>query len=128
MSFGHTMRGRRLLTTVAITTGLLVTVAGCGGGGDEEKKTTSSAPAKSDSDGKEEPEASQSDTPLAEVKGEGGVTLTVSSADRDEGGFVTVQGTVTNGTGRAWSVGDWRGDERELASNGGSMAGASLID
>jgi hypothetical protein len=27
------------------------------------------------------------------------VTLTISSAKRDEGGFVTVNGTVTNGNG-----------------------------
>lgn len=128
MNFRRTMKVRRAVTAVTIAGGLLLTVAGCGGGGDDEKEsTTSSAPAKND-DKKEESNAPQPDTVLAEVKGEGGVTLTVASAAFDEGGFVTVQGKVTNGTGRAWSVGDWRGDERELASNGGSMAGASLID
>jgi hypothetical protein len=54
--------------------------------------------------------------------------VAVTSADRDEGGFVTVEGTVTNGSGKSWVAADWRGDERELAGNGGSIAGASLVD
>lgn len=130
MSIRHTMKGRRALSVVAITAGLLLTVAGCGGGGDDKSEgAPSSSPTQSNSDdGKEESQAPPSDTVLAEVKGEGGVTLTISSAKRDEGGFVTVEGTVTNATGKAWSVGDWRGDERELAKNGGSVAGASLVD
>lgn len=65
---------------------------------------------------------------LAEVKGENGLVLTVTSAKRDEGGFVTVEGTVTNNTSALWVAAEWRGDESELARNGGSIAGASLID
>ncbi|MGQ4384267.1 hypothetical protein [Streptomyces sp. SAS_270] len=131
MDFRHTRKGRRALSAVAITTGLLLTVAGCGGGGDgnSEKGTSSSTPAKSSSDdGKKESKAPESDTVLAEVKGENGLTLTVTSAKRDAGGFVTVEGTVTNNTGTLWVAANWRGDERELAKNGGSIAGASLID
>ncbi|MFD7709992.1 hypothetical protein [Streptomyces sp. NPDC059786] len=132
MDFRRTKKGRTATTAVAIAAGVLLTVAGCGGGGDDDKSdqgTSASTPAasKSDSDAKESEEPA-SDSVLAEVKGEGGVTLTITAAKRDQGGFVTVEGTVTNGTGRAWSVGDWRGDERELAKNGGSMAGASLVD
>jgi hypothetical protein len=65
---------------------------------------------------------------LAEVKGESGLTLTITSAKRDSGGFVTVEGSVTNNREGFWSAADWRGDERELSKNGGSIAGASLID
>ncbi|MET9897550.1 hypothetical protein [Streptomyces sp. NPDC006446] len=132
MDFRHTRKGRTALSAVAITAGLLLTVAGCGGGGDEgsdSKGTPSSAPGTAKGDGGEkESTAPSSSAVLAEVKGQGGVSLTISSAKRDAGGFVTVEGTVTNGTGNAWSVGDWRGDERELAKNGGSIAGASLVD
>lgn len=41
---------------------------------------------------------------------------------------MTVEGKVTNNTGGRWMAVEWRGDERELAKNGGSVAGASLID
>ncbi|GGL07036.1 hypothetical protein [Streptomyces flaveus] len=131
MNLRHTMKGRTVLTAVAITTGLVLTVAGCGGGdgGDEpDKNASSSSPAKSEgSDDKQESQAPPASQTLAEVKG-GGLTLAVTSATRDEGGFVTVEGTVTNGSGKPWVAADWRGDESELVKNGGSIAGASLVD
>ncbi|WP_313905040.1 MULTISPECIES: hypothetical protein [unclassified Streptomyces] len=58
----------------------------------------------------------------------GDITLTVTSAVRDQGGYVTVSGKVTNGGGQFWIASNWRGDERELSGNGASLAGASLID
>ncbi|MER6121814.1 hypothetical protein ABT173_03770 [Streptomyces sp. NPDC001795] len=132
MDFRHTMKARRALSAVAITTGLLLTVAGCGGGGggkSDKGTATAAAPAQSGSKGGQtQSQSSQSDTVLAEVKGENGLSLTVTSAKRDGGGFVTVEGAVTNNTGTVWVGGNWRGDEQELARNGGSIAGASLID
>ncbi|MGI5195172.1 hypothetical protein ACQEVY_16275 [Streptomyces sp. CA-288835] len=131
MNLRHTMKGRTVLTAVAITTGLVLTVAGCGGGGDDQPdKAASSAPAKDDDKGDDqgkESEAAEPDQVLAEATGDG-ITLKVTSATRDDGGFVTVEGTVTNGSSGSWVAADWRGDERELAKNGGSVAGASLVD
>ncbi|MEV8036499.1 hypothetical protein [Streptomyces sp. NPDC086182] len=131
MDLRHTMKGRRAMAAVAITTGLFLTVSGCGGGdgGGTPKATRSSAQSgKGGGDGAEQasPTASQ-DQILAEVKGND-VTLTITSAVRDQGGFVTVSGTVTNGGGQFWVAANWRGDERELSRNGASMAGASLTD
>ncbi|MFF1677359.1 hypothetical protein [Streptomyces sp. NPDC058256] len=132
MDFRHTMKGRRALSAVAIATGLLLTVAGCGGGddGDSDKgASTSSASATSSADGgQSESETPEADTVLAEVKGENGLVLAITSAKRDEGGFVTVEGTVTNNTDGAWVAANWRGDEQELTKNGASIAGAALID
>jgi hypothetical protein len=131
MTYRHTRKGRRALSAVAITAGLLLTVAGCGGGGDSDSDkgaTTSSAPAKSKESGGGEETQESSDPVLAEVKGENGITLAVTSAKRDDGGFVTVEGTVTNNTDNTWIAASWRGDERELAKNGASIAGATLID
>ncbi|GAA3031020.1 hypothetical protein [Streptomyces glomeratus] len=131
MDFRHTMKGRRALSALAIAAGLLLTVAGCGAGSDGKSgkgPATSSAPARTGDGGQKQSQAPQSDAALAEVKGENGLALTVTSAKRDSGGFVTVEGTVTNNTGTLWVAADWRGDERELARNGGSIAGASLID
>ncbi|MGW5660174.1 hypothetical protein ACWEWG_08735 [Streptomyces sp. NPDC003758] len=130
MDFRHTMKGRTALSAVAITAGLLLTVAGCGGGGDEKSgkdATTSAAPSRSSS-GHKTSQAPEAEQVLAEVKGENGLTLTVTSARRDSGGFVTVEGTVTNNTGTLWVAANWRGNEQELKRNGGSIAGASLID
>ncbi|MFG2500295.1 hypothetical protein ACGFSB_19040 [Streptomyces sp. NPDC048441] len=134
MNIRRTIKTRRAMTAVAITTGLVLTVAGCGGGGDDDKpkseKSSSSSGDKGDAGGEKnaEPQKPAEDSVLAEVKGEGGLTLKVTSAKRDEGGFLTVEGTVTNGGSKAWVAASWRGDERELTKNGGSIAGASLVD
>ncbi|MFD5697995.1 hypothetical protein [Streptomyces lasiicapitis] len=132
MKLRRTRTTRKAMTAVAITTGLVLMVAGCGGGGDDDKsgsdKNTSSASSGSGSDQQdEESKAPTEDQPLAEVKADG-VTMVVNSAQRDEGGFVTVAGKVTNTSGELWTGAQWRGDELELQRNGGSVAGASLVD
>lgn len=131
MDLRHTTKGRRALAAVAITTGLLLTVSGCGGGGDGDKPeaaASSSQSGQSDDGGAtEESQTPSQDTVLAEVKGDD-ITLTIVSAVRDQGGYVTVSGKVTNGGGQFWIASNWRGDERELSGNGASLAGASLID
>lgn len=134
MKFRRTMKSRRSVTVVAIATGLLLTVAGCGGGDGNktDNKASSSAPSGTErtaSGGDEETAspAPAAEPALAEVKN-GGITLTITSAVRDQGGFVTVNGTVTNRDGEFWVAADWRGDERELNKNGSSLAGAALVD
>ncbi|QFR00064.1 hypothetical protein F9278_32300 [Streptomyces phaeolivaceus] len=131
MNLRHTMKGRR--TAVAIATGLVLTVAGCGGGGSDDKASDNGSTSSPSTKGDGNADEQESQTPttasvLAEVKGENGVTLTVTSAQRDAGGFVTVEGTVVNNTGEAWVPANWLGDERELAKNGASIAGANLVD
>ncbi|MPY52775.1 hypothetical protein [Streptomyces acidicola] len=131
MKFRYTTKGRAALTTVTIATGLVLTVAGCGGGGDDDNSSNSKSSSKSSDDSgddnKNESQAPVGESVMAEVEA-GGLTLKVTSAARDEGGFVTVEGTVTNGTGEPWVAAEWRGDESELVKNGGSIAGASLVD
>ncbi|NGO09868.1 hypothetical protein G5C60_20235 [Streptomyces sp. HC44] len=132
MNLRHTMKGRTVLTAVAITTGLVLTVAGCGGGGGDDdkadKESPSSAPAASnDDDGGQETSAAPSGDPLATAK-DGDITVTITSAERDSGGFVTVSGNVKNDGSRSWLGANWASDERELRSNGGSLSGASLVD
>ncbi|MET7357215.1 hypothetical protein ABZS76_02080 [Streptomyces sp. NPDC005562] len=136
MSIRRTATTRRAMSAAAITTGLVLAVAGCGGGDDGGDKTDkdsspSTASSKQGGDDDQKDEGSQdssSDKVLAEVKGEESITLTVTSAVRDGGGFVTVSGTVTNNGGRFWAAANWRGEERELNKNGSSVAGANLID
>jgi hypothetical protein len=134
MSMRHTTKARRALTAVAITTGLVLTVAGCGGGegGDKPSTANSSAPTSAeqpDQKPKETvPQPPVSDTVLAEVKGGENHTITINSAVRDTGGFVTVTGKVKNGRAGRWIPSGWSGGEKELNANAASMAGASLVD
>ncbi|MER5479853.1 hypothetical protein ABT026_23220 [Streptomyces sp. NPDC002734] len=118
----------RTMGAAALAAGLLVVSTGCssGGGDDPDKGSSASSPGKRTED-KAPPKDEQEAAVLAEVKS-GDISLAVTSAVRDEGGFVTLNGTVTNNGGEFWMAGDWRGDESELNGNGPSMAGASLVD
>ncbi|MGQ4350087.1 MULTISPECIES: hypothetical protein [unclassified Streptomyces] len=131
MDLRHAMMGRRAMTAVAITTGLLLTVAGCGGSGGDDKSNESSAAssptASQDDGGSKESSTPSADKVLATAK-DGDITVTINSAQRDQGGFVTVAGQVTNGGSSSWLGADWQSNETELASNGGSLSGASLVD
>ncbi|MFJ3710796.1 MULTISPECIES: hypothetical protein [unclassified Streptomyces] len=129
MSMRHTLKARRALTAVVITTGLVLAVAGCGGdSGGKGKPDASTSGPKSEGDGKAKPPAATQDKVLAQVKGGADITLTITSAVRDQGGFLTVDGTVKNGSGKYWLEPSWAGDEQELAGNSSSMAGAALVD
>ncbi len=67
--------------------------------------------------------------PLAVIKGPSGIVITLTSAVRSAGGFVTVSGTVRNtGSQPFTGTSQWRGNEEALQRNGGSMAGATLVD
>ncbi|MCX3060083.1 hypothetical protein [Streptomyces beihaiensis] len=138
MRLRRTSTSRRAMTAVALLTALAFSLAGCGGsgggggGGDGSGggKPSASSGAQAAGGAGSRPSASPSASasqPLATVTGNG-VTLAVTSARRDQGGFVTVSGTVTNNSGKFWIAADWKGDERELSVNGASLAGASLVD
>jgi len=132
---GH---ARRATTAVALAAAAAITLAGCGsggggGGGDKKDGGTSSASAgasaKSGSGGGGTPSATATPTKvLAQIKGESGMQVTVNSAVRDTGGFVTVQGEVTNNGTDPFSADLWVGPETALAHSGASVAGAVLVD
>ncbi|MDI3419536.1 hypothetical protein [Streptomyces luteolus] len=126
------MKARRALTAAMLATGLVLTVAGCGGDEDGGRKQTTSESTTSskgkDEGGDDRPQEPAEDAVLAEVTGEDGITLVVNSAVRDEGGFLTVNGTVKNGSGGTWVPTGWRGEEKELVGNAASMAGAAIVD
>lgn len=126
------MRARRAVTATAIATGLMLSVAGCGSDDGSGKKNTGSesAPAKGDEKADEEPTEPEeaADKTLTEVTGGEDITLTINSAKREEGGFLTVTGSVRNGGSERWLPVAWGGDEKELMGNAASMAGASVVD
>lgn len=66
---------------------------------------------------------------LAEMKGAGGAVLVVKQVLRDSGGFVTVQGVLTNNGPSALNPAAWSGTETVIQNrNLNSVGGATLVD
>ncbi|MGP3973057.1 hypothetical protein ACTWQF_03295 [Streptomyces sp. 8N114] len=133
MNLRRVLRDRRGVTAVVLATGLVLTAAGCGGGdgGDDAKEPRPSQKANSIGGGSSggQSDGSADGEPLAEVRGGEEITLTVNSARRESGGFVTLTGKVTNGSGKVWVAPGWEGNESEVAlRNKLSVAGAKLVD
>jgi hypothetical protein len=116
---------------VALTavTGLVLGVAGCGGGGGDDKKPDAAPSASKDGGSKPGAQQGQSEEPLAELKGQDGLSLKVTSAERDAGGFLTVNGDLKNDGAKSIMVpAALRGDETEIIRHGRSLGGATLVD
>ncbi|WP_316779368.1 hypothetical protein [Streptomyces sasae] len=128
MSIRFTAKARRGMVAFAVAAGLAVGVAGCGGGDDGKTPQASASVSKSGGSNASAQEG-QSDTPLAELKGEDGLLLQVTSAVRDSGGFVTVNGDIKNdGANSVVIPAQVSGDETEITKHGFSLGGATLVD
>jgi hypothetical protein len=129
MTIRFSTRVLRSLATVTVAAGLVLGTAGCGGdGGGEDKKPESSASASKRGGSHTGPQEG-SDEPLAELRGEDGLMLTITSATRDAGGFVTVSGELKNDGDQAVRVSvRTAGDETEIIRHGSSLGGATLVD
>ncbi|MFD6937362.1 hypothetical protein ACFWAP_14595 [Streptomyces goshikiensis] len=118
---------------VAVAAVLSLTLAGCGGG-DEKPTKDAQKPASSQPQGsgaqKPTPTGGGSSEPLeviATSAGPAGIVLTLNSAVRDQGGFLTVSGQIKNGGSDAFvRVTAWKGDEKGASAT--SVAGATLTD
>lgn len=136
MTNRHTAKRGRA-AAVAVAAVAVLALAGCGGddGGKKDEGGSSkgtNSPKETeegkDGKGKESPEPEPAKT-LAEIKGEKDVSVAITEARRDSGGFVTVKGTVTNGGEESFSgAARWMGTEQELNRSGSSVAGAVLVD
>nr|PPQ62475.1 hypothetical protein C5F59_24250 [Streptomyces sp. QL37] len=117
----------------AASVAMAVVLTACGGGDgqddqpeDEQKQPQASASQQSSSpDAQESPDTTEV---IASVKGPGKIDLVINSAERDNGGFVTVKGSVTNGSNQQFTAPGWQGTEKEMLGNGVSVAGATLVD
>lgn len=140
MSMRYTTTTRRTTVAVAMTAAFALALVGCGGedGGDAPSAGSSKPPAPTASPspedkGETEPgtaagEEVDPDVKLAEARGEG-LTLVIHQAKRDSGGFVTIQGTITNDSEQTRNSIGWVGAESLLAAkNPNSVAGATLVD
>ncbi|MFK0218847.1 hypothetical protein ACIQWN_11760 [Streptomyces vinaceus] len=131
MSTRHSAKFRGGAAAVSVAV-LAITMAGCGGGDDNKPKAAQSPSPNSQGAAPQAQAPSGSPTPtptevLATVNGESGMTLTINSAVRDAGGFLTVSGQLKNTGSQAFaSTAAWRGNE--LNSSGASVAGVTLVD
>ena len=129
MSIRFTAKARRRMVALTLAAGLAVGVAGCGSGGDDDKKPESSASASQAGGSQPSAQEGQSDEPLAELKGPNGLSLEITSAVRDSGGFVTVSGNLKNDSSKLLTIpAQWSGNETEIIRNGRSFGGATLVD
>ncbi|MER5711108.1 hypothetical protein [Streptomyces sp. NPDC002122] len=121
---------RRGLSSLVFASVALLSV-GCGA---EEKPkadkpaATTTAPQTSAPTQASEPAEQPTET-LAVLKGQDGFELTVSSVERDAGGFLTVKGVLKNSSERGRAIPPLtRGDETEVLKHGSSFGGATLLD
>ncbi|MFI1534098.1 hypothetical protein [Streptomyces anandii] len=129
MSIRFTAKARRGLVALTVAAGLAVGAAGCGGGGGDEKKAEHSSSASKGSGSGPSAQEGKSDAPLAELKGPNGLDLKITSAKKDAGGFVTIQGELKNdGSDTAVLSSQLTGNETEIMKNGQSFGGATLVD
>lgn len=129
MTIRFTMAARRATVALAVLSSLTMGAVGCGGGdgGDEKPKTSTSA-SKEDGSAPSAQNGGEQET-LAELKGTNGLLLQITSADRDSGGFVTVNGTLHNDGDKSIAVPSaLSGNETEIIRNGRSLGGATLVD
>jgi hypothetical protein len=129
---GH-RRGAASAAVTAVVFALALTGCGGGGGGGGAKGDGKPAGSTSASHGAGATgsDSTPSDEPakvIAQLKGEAGMVVTINSAVRDSGGYVTVKGEITNNGDEPFSATDWMGEEVALQASGDSVAGASLID
>lgn len=129
MNMRFTGKARRAMVALTVVAGLALGSAACGGGGGDDKKPQSSSSASKAGGSQPEAQEGQSEEPLAEMKGPSGLLLQVTSAVRDSGGFVTVNGQLKNdGSEVAVIPVELSGNETEIMNNGRSLGGATLVD
>ncbi|MFG2354022.1 hypothetical protein [Streptomyces sp. NPDC048521] len=117
------------MVALTLAVGMVVGVAGCGGSDDDGKRPETSTPASSNGGPNPSTQEGQSEQPLAELKGTSGLILQITSAQRDSGGFVTVNGNLKNDAAKSVVVpAQTSGDETEVVKHGPSLGGATLVD
>ncbi|MET9763846.1 hypothetical protein ABZ016_33160 [Streptomyces sp. NPDC006372] len=127
MSIRFTAGARRMMVALTVVAGLALGTAGCGGGDDKKPDTSTSASKERGS--APDTQNGKSEAPLAELKGKDGLLLQITSAQRDAGGFITVNGQFKNdGSGSLVIPAALRGDETEILKHGTSLGGATLVD
>ncbi|MFI8961119.1 hypothetical protein ACIGO8_03305 [Streptomyces sp. NPDC053493] len=130
MSVRHTKKAGRGMAATIVAAGLLLGLAGCGG---EEQppqdKPAAATPSDKGSGGNTQPQSEEPAQPIAVLKGQEGLELSILSAKRDQGGFVTVSGKLRNTADSVRVIpAQLGGNETEIIKHGNSLGGATLVD
>ncbi|MYV50944.1 hypothetical protein [Streptomyces sp. SID3212] len=138
MRMWHGAKASRVAGTTLSALALMVSLAACGSGtgsGDDGEKgsaskAATSAPAEetptSESSGPTVPDTSKT---LTTINGTNGFQIVIHTADRDEGGFLTVTGTIRTSSGKSEVAPvEWNGQEPQVQRTGRSLAGMTLVD
>ncbi|MFG3246844.1 hypothetical protein [Streptomyces sp. NPDC048187] len=130
MIIRFTTRVRKGLVAMSVAAGLALGAVGCSGGGGEEGDGKAETSTFTANDTGSDPSAQEgSKEAMAEVRGEDGLMLKITSATRDGGGFVTVSGELKNDGDEPARVSvRTAGDETEIIRHGSSLGGATLVD
>jgi hypothetical protein len=135
MTKRHMTNMRRAGVAAVLSSTLILAVSACGGDGEQKDSSSlSSAPSGPKSGDKAAGSAQESATgtpsePIAVVKGDGGVEMSVFSVRRDEGGFLTLDGEIKNTGSEGFTAPvQWSGMEQSVAATGRSFAGMTLVD
>lgn len=129
MSIWFTKKAQRGMVALTIAAGLALGVTGCGGSEGDEKGTATTASASKGNGSAPSAQEEQANAPIAELRGSDGLILQVTSAERDAGGFVTVNAILKNDGAKSITVpAALSGNETEIVRNGRSLGGATLVD
>ncbi|MET8111959.1 hypothetical protein [Streptomyces prasinus] len=129
MSIQCTTKVRRGMVALTVAAGLALGVAGCGGGEGDGKSPEKTASASKGDGSAPSAQEGPAEEVQVELKGPGGLLLQITSAERDAGGFVTVNGTLKNESGKTLTLpAQLSGNETEVIRNGQSLGGATLVD
>ncbi|MEE1927801.1 hypothetical protein V1J52_06280 [Streptomyces sp. TRM 70351] len=128
MSIRHPQRRSKWVSNAAMVIGTVIALSACGADdppdGSPESERSASTETVDDAAPAEEVDT---DTVIGKLTGSDDIVIEIHSAVRDSGGFVTVDGTLTNTGGKTFNYNRWSSPENALRSKS-SISGATLID
>ncbi|MFI8371813.1 hypothetical protein [Streptomyces sp. NPDC085466] len=123
-------RGRGGFIALAVMATLAV--AGCGADTEpnaSQKPTASAQPSQQPTSTQDELPREEPSEPLLVAKGQKGLEIEVTEAERDAGGFLTIKGRLKNTSDGVSAIpAQTSGNETEVVKHGQSLGGATLVD
>ncbi|MGW0332217.1 hypothetical protein ACWD0J_10170 [Streptomyces sp. NPDC003011] len=117
----------RRLAASTVTAVLAFALAGCSHDNPQQDRALTASPESGGPSPRQQP--GPSGAPLAELQGLKGLSLVITSAERDPAGYLTVRGDLKNHASTTNVVpAALRGNEPEVARTGASLAGATIAD